>query len=149
MTPERAAAMVGDLKQNGVGPLEFWMAIGSSVLHAISADVLVAAAKGFFLQFLLALLLTPVMPFMFLLRFASWPWVSALLILGIQVLTGIWLGRQTDRRPLLACMIVVVADCVLGLLRFNNASINMSIWSIPLLATTAAISRRHRRKSIA
>jgi hypothetical protein len=149
MAPERAGAIVGDLEQNDVGGVGFWMAIGSSVLHAINADVLGVAAKGFLLQFLLALLLAPVRFFPFLLRTGPWPWTSAPVILGIQILTGVWLGRQTDKRPLVTCMLIVAADCVLGLLRFNNASINMSIWSIPLVATTVAIGRTHRRKSIA
>jgi hypothetical protein len=77
-------------------------------------------------------------------------------ILGSQILTGVWPGRQRDKRTLLICLIVVAVNCVLGRpLRVNstdtpfNAPIWMSIWSIPLLATTVAIGRTHRRKSLA
>ena len=149
-TPDRAAAIVGDLDERGVSSTQFWLAIGSNVLHSITPGVLKAAAKGCIAQFVFALAIATAMVFAYiLLPVTLWPWFAALEILAAQIFTGYWITRRAEKQPLLICMLVVAADCILGLLRVNNASINMAIWSIPLLATTVAIDRRHRRKSVA
>lgn len=62
------------------------------------------------------------------LRLALW---TALLI--TQVLTGYWLGSESGRRALIPLLIVMLLDCVLGLLNLNTASIDMAVLSLPLL----------------
>ncbi len=147
MSQERATAIVGDLEESGTGATRFWLAIGSNILHSIDREVLIAAFKGWLAQFVF-----PLLPGMLLTYAASrssavelwWPWIAALVILAAQILTGYWLTRQREKRPILICLLVVIADCVVGLLKGNNASINMAIWAIPLLLTTVAIARRRK-----
>jgi hypothetical protein len=119
-TSDRAASIVGDLIQARTNSIRFWMAIGSNVLHAITPRVVGAAVVGLF---------------------------AVLSGLGTQILTGLWIGRSRQKQPLLVCLLVVVVDCVLGLLKVNNASVNMAIWSIPLLLGTIAMHRKHWRRA--
>ena len=150
MAQDRAAAIVGDLEENGVSSMQFWRAIGSNILHALNMEVLIAAGKGCLAQFAFAVLLTPISTLgFFLLPFTVDRWVAALLILIAQILTAWWITSQKVRQPILIGLLVVIADGVLGLLRINNASINMSIWAIPLLISTVAINRSRQRRSIA
>jgi hypothetical protein len=150
MTQDHAAAIVGDLEENHFNHLSFWRAIVSNVIHATTRATLMAAIKGCLAQFVFSLLLAPVTFAAF--YFSPLPylhWIAVISILTVQIVTGFWIARQKEKQPLLVCLLVVAADCVLGLLHFNNASINMAIWSIPLLLTTIAIDRRNRQKSIA
>ena len=51
------------------------------------------------------------------------------------------IARYGKTRALGICIIVVLADCLLGALRINNANFNMAVWAIPLLASTLATRR--------
>jgi hypothetical protein len=149
-TSDRAASIVGDLIQARTNSIRFWMAIGSNVLHAITPRVVGAAVVGLLAQFVV--LAIPSITIILLLRSSGfsiyvWHWFAVLSGLGTQILTGLWIGRSRQKQPLLVCLLVVVVDCVLGLLKVNNASVNMAIWSIPLLLGTIAMHRKHWRRA--
>ncbi|HXE62154.1 MAG TPA: hypothetical protein VN519_01365 [Bryobacteraceae bacterium] len=150
MTQDHAAAIVGDLEENGVSHMRFWLAIASNVIHSISRATAMAAVKGCLVQFAFTLLLSPVVTVAFyFLPLRYFLWIGAISILPVQIFTAFWITRQKQKQPLLICLMIVLIDCALGLLKINNVSINMAIWSIPLLLATIAIDRRNRQKSIA
>ena len=136
--PDRAAATVGDLIESRVGALRFWSAIGSQILHRTAMPAVVAFLAQYFLDFWAGFGL------MFITSFTLFRWVADLTQLASQVLTGYGIARYGKTRALGICIIVVLADCLLGALRINNANINMAVWAIPLLASTLATRRSAR-----
>lgn len=152
-TPDRAPAIIGDLTERGAGAARFWREIGSNVLHAITPGVLSAAGKGFLAQLGLAILFSQITLVAFLAPGDPWRWLpalSALTILADQIVTGLWIARRGERAPLLAALLVAIADCALGVLKVNAASINMAIWSVPLLlAAACGVWLRRRERVVA
>jgi hypothetical protein len=149
-TPERAASIVGDLIQNRTGSIRFWMAIGSNVLHALTLKVIGAAIVAWFAQFLIFVIPSLALAYLFRFHVLSiylLHWFAIFLCLGTQILTGLWIGRPTQKQPVLVCLLVVIFDCALGLLNVNNASINMAIWAVPLLLATITMHRRRWRRA--
>jgi putative Mn2+ efflux pump MntP len=146
-TPDRAASIVGDLIQSRASSIRFWTAISSNVLHAITPRLGVAIV-AFLAQFIVFLI--PSIAITYCLRSSvlsiyQWHSCAVLSFLGTQMLTGFWIGRASQRLPLLVSLLVVVFDCALGVLNVNTVSINMAIWSVPLFLGTIAAHRRHRR----
>ena len=144
-TPDRASAILGDLIESGGTAFDFWVALGSNVLHSMTLAAFGMALVGFVFQFLIFLL--PSFAIMRGLRvsaistmqFASY---SDLSFLGTQVITGYWIGSWGRSRAFLVALIVAVIDCGLGVLNVNNASINMAVWAFPLLGG-AILQRRN------
>lgn len=146
MASDRAAAVVGDLQEHGMGPARFWLAIGSNLLHAINSETLIGAGKACLLQFLFPFALLPLLMVGTLrMSFVRWQLITTFVLLISQVLTGYWITRQKETQRVLICLLVVAADCALGLLKVNNGSINLAIWSVPLLAVTIMVQRGSRR----
>jgi hypothetical protein len=144
-TPARASAQVGDLLENGCGPLAFWAAIGSTLLRAVTWKELKESVIGFSAQFVfLVVLLTPMIQVFSVPRLPpeTLHWVLAAISLCTQVLTALWIGRAGRQKPVLVSLLISLFDCILGLFNVNNVSINMAVWSIPLLLTSVVLHRR-------
>jgi hypothetical protein len=135
-TPDRAGATVGDLIESRVGALRFWFTIASQVLRRL----VIPGVLGFLAQFFLFFWAG------FALRFSiihlSRPFtVVRITLLATQVLVGYVIARYGKMRALGICLIVILADCVIGAMNVNNANINMAVWAIPLLASTLVTRR--------
>jgi hypothetical protein len=134
-TPDRAAATVGDLIESGAGAPRFWVTVGSQILRRTSKPALGAFLAQFVLIFCAGFGLR------FMTSFILFRWIVELTLLATQLLVGYGIARYGKQRALGICLIVALADCVLGALRINNGNINMAIWAIPLLASTLATRR--------
>jgi hypothetical protein len=154
-TPERAASIVGDMVEDECTTFRCWTAIASHLAHAITPGVIGLVLTGFFAQFLLSLTAAIALNIGF--RFLAWPvdakqwqilyWGIVPAFLGIQFLTGYGIAYLDQRRALLLGLAVMLLDCIAGALNVNNASINMAIWSIPLMAGTLLYRRHTRHRS--
>lgn len=151
---DRAASIVGDMIESRCSALRFWAGIGSHLLHAITPAVIRMALAGFIAQFvlLIPLALAIALAYMFGRAVLGLPLPIYLFGLGagfacfgIQTLIGYWFGRYSSHRALLVCLMVGLVDCALGALNWRNASINMAVWSIPLLVGAIAGFRRSSR----
>ena len=146
-TPERAAAVIGDLVQSKAGPLGFWVAISSNLLHAITPPIIGLAVGAFLFQFFVFLIPATALTYClnwFVISVDAWHWCSVVLFLSTQLLTGLWIASAKQQRFPLVCLLVVFSDCATGFLNLNNVSINMAIWSVPVLLGTI-IGRRLSR----
>jgi hypothetical protein len=149
-TPERAAAIVGDMVEDGCSPFRCWTAIASHLAHAITPGAAGLVLTGFFAQFILSLAAWMPLSFAFHFLFrpfdiTSWRaefWCALSTFLVVQILIGYWIGRTGQRRALFLGLMVTLLDCAIGALHVRNASINMALWSIPLIA--GILLYRHR-----
>ena len=144
-TRDRATSIMGDLVESRVSSIHWWAAIGSNVLHAMTLRIVGTAIVALLAQFILFVI--PSVALMYCLRisvlsFQAWHWCSVFSFVGTQVLTGLWIGRANQKQPLFVCLLVVLLDWALGLLKVNTVSVNMAIWSVPLLLGTFAVHRR-------
>ncbi len=142
-TPDRAAGTVGDLIESRAGAPRFWSTIASQFLRRAGTPVVAAFLAQFFLFFwagfalrFSVIFLIPSVTFLL--------WVADLTLLATQLLVGYGIARFGKTRALGICVIVVVADCVIGALQVRNGNINMAAWAIPLLASTLATRRSVR-----
>jgi len=143
-TPDRAASTIGDLVETVAGPVRLWRVVGGQVLRAVPL-----ALAAFYAQFFIV-----GVQFGIVLRFLfpgyMWPngfrWYAGLSCLATQILVGYGIARLGRTRAPGVCLLVVLTNCVLGGFRFNNASINMAIWAVPLLAGTVVTRRSGRRE---
>lgn len=71
----------------------------------------------------------------------------ALACMATTILAGYWIGRRSERRALLVGLSIALMDCAVGACNVNNASINMAVWSVPLMA--GAILYRRGRHGLA
>lgn len=143
-TPERAASIVGDLIESRCDAIRFWTAIGSHLLHAVTPKVLGIALAGFVAQFVILAIPAALLGIGALavrLPMYALHWYAVFACAATQLAIGYWFGRSHQNGALLICLIIGLLDCALGFLGINNASINMAIWSIPLLPC-AILSRR-------
>jgi hypothetical protein len=151
-TPERASAIVGDMVEEGRGTFRCWTAIASHLAHAITPGAIGLALTGFVAQFILALAAGMAVISVFRILFPPFDighlraeyWCAVLTFLAVQVLTGYWIGHAGQCRALFLGLTVALLDCAIGALHVNNASINMAVWSIPLIAGTLLYRRRYR-----
>ena len=147
-TPDRASALIGDLVQSETSSLRFWIAISSNLLHAITPRVLGVAIIAFLFQFLVSIIPFIIVMYCFtqsVLSMHSWYWCNVASFFCTQLLTGLWIGGARRQRPTLVCLMVVVFDCAVGLVNVNTVSINMAIWSVPVLLGTVFGCRTRRR----
>jgi len=138
-TPDRAGATVGDLIESRVGALRFWFTIASQILRRATVPALVAFMAQFFLIFWAGLALVR-----FSVSFTLLRWIVDLTLLATQLLVGHGIARYGKTRALGICVIVVLADCVIGALRINNGNVDMALWAIPLLVSTLVTRRSVR-----
>jgi len=149
-SPEHAAAIVGDMVEDGRSTLRCWTAIGSHIAHAMTPGLVGLALLGFFAQFLFPSVVDVAQAVGFWLfirtpseeywRVLHWGHLSVFLV--SEVATGYWIGRWDQRKSLLLILFVVILDCVAGAMKNNTVNINIAIWSIPLLAGTIVYRRR-------
>ena len=148
-TPERAACIVGDLLESRCHAIRFWAAIGSHLLHAVTPKVLGAALGGFVAQFVILAIPAALLGIGALavrLPMYALHWYAIFACAACQILIGYWIGRSRRNGAVLICLIIGLMDCALGLLGVNNASANLAIWSIPLLASAVLCHRGSLRR---
>lgn len=149
-SPENAAAIIGDLIQCQTTGFSFWRAIASNVLHAMTPKVFGTAIAVFCLQsviFVVSVFVTMFFLWQSPISITVWRWYALVTCLITEIIAGLWIGRRKQDRSALVCMLVILFNCAGGLLNWNNASINMAFWSLPvLLGTLAAYAIRTRRE---
>jgi hypothetical protein len=147
-TPEHAATIVGDMVEEQGSTLHCWIAIASHLAHALTPGLIRGAIGGFVAQFLLSMALafavSPLLPLLTR-RLNVFHWFFVVAFTGTQIATGYWIAHWRHSRTLLLVLIVMLLDCTAGALNLNNASVNMAIWSIPLLAGTLLYRRMSLR----
>jgi len=157
MSPEHAAAVVGDMVEDGRSTFRCWTAIASHIRHALTPGLLGLVVAGFFAQFLFPVALAflsgfgfgsgVIAPSLYSGHWRLFYWAVVLIFSLNQFVTGYWIGRW-GRRSLLLALLVPLADCGAGALSFNTGSVNMALWAIPLLAGTIVYRRRCRSTPI-
>jgi len=126
-TPERAAASVGDLLEEGTGSFAFWWSIASTAvslslsdLSAAPLSLLGVALYGFVIAVVLSLLLGGLAGLLFAVLLTAWPGltVSQLAIVGTTVswlgsyAAGMLLAQRAKGRELAACVVLLLLQTV-------------------------------------
>ena len=122
-TPERAAASVGDLLEEGTSSFAFWWSIASTAvslslsdLSAAPLSLLGVALYGFVMAIVLSVLLGGLAGLLFAVLLTAWPGltVTQLAIVGTALgwlgsyAAGILLAQRAKGRELAACLVLLL-----------------------------------------
>ena len=153
MPAENAAATTGDLLELSTPhAARFWISVLRVFAASLASDfakrpipVLGLALGGFLAQFLLPLpVLLPVLLAFF--GSAGNQPLRIALVLCILTLTQVVIGRtlavRFPRNAAAVCIAIGILNAIAGACRVNNASLNMALWQLPLVASFLLSHRR-------